>query len=344
MAAPARSTPFEFEWAPTPLPTATVSGPSPRTSTQFSPPLIAMVAVIGTAAIIVLYARLLHRRFRRWRRRRLLLLLSDDPGSPPPNFSSDDDHYFFSPYYGLDDLSISSLPLSIYSSRVLEPSGKLRECAVCLLEFADGDRLRSLPLCSHHFHVGCIDVWLRSHATCPLCRSGVFVPMRASRIRPSLDDMILPDVSAAEPEISAATASPAPPYRDFLLKRSYSFGFERDVSVSASATSPWRYRHGGRGFWSKRFPSPFVGGIGGGSRVFSFRANRGKRRGFFALGGGSAATVGPSWRRSRAMTSPSAVFLRSVAAVGPAVGGFGSSRMRCGDPEALLSPERLQRR
>jgi hypothetical protein len=45
------------------------------------------------------------------------------------------------------------------------------DCAVCLSEFADHDRLRLLPLCGHAFHVACIDVWLRSSATCPLCRT-----------------------------------------------------------------------------------------------------------------------------------------------------------------------------
>ncbi|KAG2634802.1 RING-H2 finger protein ATL46-like [Panicum virgatum] len=45
------------------------------------------------------------------------------------------------------------------------------DCAVCLCEFADHDRLRLLPACGHAFHVACIDVWLRSSATCPLCRT-----------------------------------------------------------------------------------------------------------------------------------------------------------------------------
>ncbi|XP_039787029.1 E3 ubiquitin-protein ligase EL5-like [Panicum virgatum] len=44
-------------------------------------------------------------------------------------------------------------------------------CSVCLEEVRGGEMVRSLPGCRHVFHVGCIDPWLHSHVTCPLCRS-----------------------------------------------------------------------------------------------------------------------------------------------------------------------------
>ncbi|KAL5569112.1 hypothetical protein UlMin_025687 [Ulmus minor] len=44
-------------------------------------------------------------------------------------------------------------------------------CAVCLSEFEEGEELRTLPGCSHSFHVPCIDMWLYSHSSCPICRA-----------------------------------------------------------------------------------------------------------------------------------------------------------------------------
>lgn len=50
------------------------------------------------------------------------------------------------------------------------------DCSVCLTEFEEDDDLRLLPKCSHAFHLPCIDTWLSSHKTCPLCRAPVMTP------------------------------------------------------------------------------------------------------------------------------------------------------------------------
>lgn len=42
-------------------------------------------------------------------------------------------------------------------------------CAICLVNYKDGDELRSLP-CGHEFHKTCIDAWLGNNASCPTCR------------------------------------------------------------------------------------------------------------------------------------------------------------------------------
>ncbi|KAH7849460.1 hypothetical protein Vadar_018234 [Vaccinium darrowii] len=47
------------------------------------------------------------------------------------------------------------------------------DCSVCLSKFERHDQLRLLPLCCHAFHTQCIDAWLLSNETCPLCRSTV---------------------------------------------------------------------------------------------------------------------------------------------------------------------------
>ncbi|KAK9716690.1 hypothetical protein RND81_06G250900 [Saponaria officinalis] len=44
------------------------------------------------------------------------------------------------------------------------------QCCVCLGEFEMTEELRQLPLCKHVFHGDCIRHWLRTNATCPLCR------------------------------------------------------------------------------------------------------------------------------------------------------------------------------
>ncbi|KAK9080183.1 hypothetical protein SSX86_001858 [Deinandra increscens subsp. villosa] len=43
-------------------------------------------------------------------------------------------------------------------------------CSVCLGDYQAEDRLQQIPACKHAFHVECIDNWLSTHTTCPLCR------------------------------------------------------------------------------------------------------------------------------------------------------------------------------
>ncbi|XP_047315826.1 E3 ubiquitin-protein ligase ATL31 [Impatiens glandulifera] len=73
---------------------------------------------------------------------------------------------------GLDQTVIENLPTFPYSEvKELKIGKGALECAVCLNEFDDEEILRLLPKCDHVFHPECIDAWLKSHVTCPVCRS-----------------------------------------------------------------------------------------------------------------------------------------------------------------------------
>ncbi|KAI3744881.1 hypothetical protein L1987_57977 [Smallanthus sonchifolius] len=74
------------------------------------------------------------------------------------------------PKQGLEPTIIASLPILMYEdhSGLINP-----ECTVCLSSFEAGQMIRVLPTCKHQFHAECIDKWLESHSSCPICRHEV---------------------------------------------------------------------------------------------------------------------------------------------------------------------------
>lgn len=72
---------------------------------------------------------------------------------------------------GVERSVIDALPVFKFAS--LQGLKEGLECAVCLSRFEGSEVLRLLPKCSHAFHVDCVDTWLESHSTCPLCRHRV---------------------------------------------------------------------------------------------------------------------------------------------------------------------------
>ncbi|KAI4373904.1 hypothetical protein MLD38_011963 [Melastoma candidum] len=85
------------------------------------------------------------------------------------------------PARGLNDAVIRSIPVRNFKSRGVgageDGNGggfgerSFCECAVCLNEFQEDEKLKVIPTCGHLFHVDCIDVWLQNNANCPLCRT-----------------------------------------------------------------------------------------------------------------------------------------------------------------------------
>ncbi|KAJ4889002.1 putative RING-H2 finger protein ATL49 [Raphanus sativus] len=85
---------------------------------------------------------------------------------------------------GVEQSLIDKLPVFHYKS-VIGLKITSFDCPVCLSEFETEDKLRLLPKCSHAFHVDCIDTWLLSHSTCPLCRSNLLLSDFSSLHSPS---------------------------------------------------------------------------------------------------------------------------------------------------------------
>ncbi|RWW41671.1 hypothetical protein BHE74_00052831 [Ensete ventricosum] len=82
------------------------------------------------------------------------------------------------PKAGLDPSAIAALPSFSYrrastaeGRRCEHTCTSTVECAVCLSMVGEGETVRLLSACEHLFHAECIDVWLLSNSTCPVCRA-----------------------------------------------------------------------------------------------------------------------------------------------------------------------------
>ncbi|XP_020229352.1 E3 ubiquitin-protein ligase ATL41 [Cajanus cajan] len=118
--------------------------------------IVSLTAVLVLVVALHLYARFVLRRQSRRRNAIHLLTLNVAHAhnhAEPPNT-------------GLDPTLITTLPTFPFKQE-----HDSVECSVCLSVLEDGELVRLLPNCKHSFHVSCIDTWLTSHSTCPLCRT-----------------------------------------------------------------------------------------------------------------------------------------------------------------------------
>ncbi|MQM13477.1 hypothetical protein Taro_046402 [Colocasia esculenta] len=140
---------------------------APRSYALSGKIMLSAIVILFTVVLLILclhvYARwyLLRRaRLRRRSRRRLVFAAEHQANAAATR--------------GLDPEVIRSLPVFTYSAaKYAAESNESVECAVCLSDFQDNEKVRRLPRCKHSFHIECIDMWFHSHATCPLCRSTV---------------------------------------------------------------------------------------------------------------------------------------------------------------------------
>ena len=144
---------------------------------------------------------------------------------------------------GVGKAVIESLPFFRFAA--LRGARQGLECAVCLARFDDADLLRLLPRCRHAFHLDCVDRWLHSSASCPLCRA---------RVHPDDADLGLKYAAAsarfvfgAGDDAAAVAAGPAPSSgRDLLagifVERVPSARFGGDAADDSN-TKLDRHRH-----------------------------------------------------------------------------------------------------
>lgn len=71
---------------------------------------------------------------------------------------------------GLKKDVLQVIPIAIYQQTAGKTTRAAADCAICLTEFEEGEKIRVLPRCDHCFHVTCVDKWLGTHSSCPTCR------------------------------------------------------------------------------------------------------------------------------------------------------------------------------
>ncbi|CAG5120267.1 unnamed protein product, partial [Candidula unifasciata] len=70
---------------------------------------------------------------------------------------------------GLTKSDIEQLPAYRFSTEAARSESDQTSCVVCMCDFEAKQLLRVLP-CSHEFHAKCVDKWLKTNRTCPICR------------------------------------------------------------------------------------------------------------------------------------------------------------------------------
>uniref|UniRef100_A0ACD5YVD0 Uncharacterized protein n=1 Tax=Avena sativa TaxID=4498 RepID=A0ACD5YVD0_AVESA len=147
--------------------------PGSALESKISPSIVFIVAVLAIVFFVCGLLHLLARHLLRLRRRRRA---AREDAESVTAFQGQLQQLFHLHDAGVDQAFIDALPVFSYHS-VIGAGGKDPfDCAVCLCEFEAEDQLRLLPKCSHAFHLECIDTWLLSHSTCPLCRRSLLAP------------------------------------------------------------------------------------------------------------------------------------------------------------------------
>ncbi|XVF42776.1 hypothetical protein PTKIN_Ptkin01aG0391900 [Pterospermum kingtungense] len=139
-------------------------GDNDDSGTDFSPLIIAVIGILASSFILVSYYTVISKYCRRRRQDHTSSELNES------RVEMNGDGWQASSE-GLEEGLIRSIKVCKYKKGDGLVEGT--DCSVCLSEFQEDESLRLLPKCNHAFHVPCIDTWLKSHSSCPLCRAKV---------------------------------------------------------------------------------------------------------------------------------------------------------------------------
>ncbi|XP_024545772.1 RING-H2 finger protein ATL2 [Selaginella moellendorffii] len=182
------------DFFPPPSPRSSSSGGGISRTSILTPAIVASVALLGSAILLVSYYKVFAKYCSAWQ---IFWGLSGRGGGGNRRGRGENLHgasssagdveqgWLLAMNTGLDESIVKKIPVYVYRVGGEGVVGS-SECVVCLGEFEEDDELRILPKCLHAFHLSCIDVWLRSHSNCPLCRAPVVAPPDQHPIAPLL--------------------------------------------------------------------------------------------------------------------------------------------------------------
>ncbi|KAG6494997.1 E3 ubiquitin-protein ligase ATL4-like [Zingiber officinale] len=219
-------------------------GTSSSASLSLNPSLLIVSAIVAfvfvASASIHLLLRFLSSRIRSSSVAATPPPLPPPPPTLPPRPDSPDSNSGFS---DKDKAAlVDSLPLfSLASSLAVLPKSS-PDCAVCLSPFRPHDELRLLPACRHAFHSQCVDPWLRSAPSCPLCRTSITLP--ATPLPPPRQETSTPgsfqvEIGSVSRRETTSESDPAagnlPPHlRAFSLGSSFEYIVDQEVEAVVS--------------------------------------------------------------------------------------------------------------
>ena len=95
----------------------------------------------------------------------------------PINYDDNQTDEDYERYVDLEDVKLpikkeilKKIPIKLYEEiDIIDKKEKNIQCAVCLTDFENKDKVRNLP-CHHVYHNDCITEWFHNNASCPVCK------------------------------------------------------------------------------------------------------------------------------------------------------------------------------